>query len=431
MLRRFAPFLSASAAGGSPLAAAVAAATAAAGPAEGGAGTGGGATLGNATTTVPQSTVSALMDGVDKADPSYKQIFRERFREKLREDVTGHNDLDSFLDLPDGLLPTQASLGPIKRGAEPLPPWLKLKVPKGMTHRPKFNRIRKSMRAKKLSTVCEEAKCPNIGECWGGEDDGAATATIMVMGSHCTRGCRFCSVLTSKMPPPLDPLEPEKIADAIHEMGVDYIVMTMVDRDDLPDSGASHVIRCIETIKKQNPDVLLEALVGDFHGDMKLIEQVASSPLAVYAHNIECVERVSPRVRDRRANYRQSLAILEHVNKFSDGKLLTKSSIMLGLGEEEHEVRQTLRDLRTAGVSAVTLGQYLQPSRTRLRVSRYAHPKEFEMWEKEAMDMGFTYCASGPMVRSSYRAGEYYIKNVLKERAAREAAKKTAASAVA
>lgn len=376
------------------------------------------ATAAAAAGSAVNSTKNLAAD-VDKSDPQYKEIFRQRFRERLEKDESGHNDLESFLDLPEGLPPTAASVGPIKRGAEPLPPWLKLKVPKGMTHRPRYNRLRRSMREKHLSTVCEEAKCPNIGECWGGEeDDSTATATIMVMGSHCTRGCRFCSVLTSKRPPPLDPEEPRKVAEAVSEMGVEYIVMTMVDRDDMADGGAGHVCNCINTIKEKNPTVLLEALVGDFHGDLKLVEQVASTPLSVYAHNIECVERVTPRVRDRRATYRQSLDTLEHVSKFTNGKLLTKSSIMLGLGEEEEEVRQTLRDLRTAGVSAVTLGQYLQPSRTRLKVSRYAHPKEFEMWEKEALEMGFLYCASGPMVRSSYRAGEFYIKNILKQREA-------------
>ncbi|CCW60817.1 unnamed protein product [Phytomonas sp. EM1] len=353
---------------------------------------------------------------MDKKDPNYRERFLKHFREKLNSDTTGKNQLESFFDLPEGISPTQASMGPIKRGEEPLPPWIKLKVPKGMTHRPRFNRIRRSMREKKLSTVCEEAKCPNIGECWGGEDDGTATATIMVMGSHCTRGCRFCSVLTSQKPPPLDSNEPEKVAAAVKEMGVDYIVMTMVDRDDLEDSGAGHVCRCISEIKKENPSLILEALVGDFHGNLDLVERITTAPLTVYAHNIECVERITPRVRDRRATYRQSLRTLEHVTRYTNGRLLTKSSIMLGLGETEEEVRQTLRDLRTAGVSAVTLGQYLQPSRTRLKVARYAHPKEFEMWEDEAMKMGFLYCASGPMVRSSYKAGEYYIKNILKQR---------------
>eukprot|EP00796_Vickermania_ingenoplastis_P004144 gene4144-2986_t len=367
------------------------------------------------------STVN-LAAGLDKNDPEYQRLFLERFRQKLDSDVSGRNDFENFLDLPEGLPPTAASLGPLKRGSEPLPPWLKLKIPKGATNQPRFNRIRRSMREKKLSTVCEEAKCPNIGECWGGEEeDGTATATIMVMGSHCTRGCRFCSVLTSRKPPPLDPEEPQKVAEAVKEMGVEYIVMTMVDRDDIADCGASHVCRCVEEVKRQAPQVLLEALVGDFQGKLELVEQVAQSPLSVFAHNIECVERVTPRVRDRRATYQQSLRLLEHVSSFTNGKLLTKSSIMLGLGEEEAEIRQTLRDLRTAGVSAVTLGQYLQPSRTRLKVSRYAHPKEFEMWEKEALDMGFLYCASGPLVRSSYRAGEFYMKNILQKRAAGDA----------
>lgn len=362
-------------------------------------------------------STASLADELDKNDPDYAKKFMKRFRERMDADLSGRNDLESFLDLPEGLPPSAASVGPLKRGVEALPPWLKLKVPKGNLHQPRFNRIRRSMRDKKLSTVCEEAKCPNIGECWGGEEeDGTATATIMVMGAHCTRGCRFCSVLTSRTPPPLDETEPEKVADAVKEMGVDYIVMTMVDRDDLADCGTAHVCRCINTIKQKAPHVLLEALVGDFQGRLDLIETVASTPLSVFAHNIECVERVSPRVRDRRATYQQSLRVLEHVSKCTNGKLLTKSSIMLGLGEEEHEIRQTLRDLRNADVSAVTLGQYLQPSRTRLKVSRYAHPKEFEMWEKEALEMGFAYCASGPMVRSSYRAGEFYLKNIVRQK---------------
>lgn len=373
-----------------------------------------------ATATVAQTQAQPtanLASDLDRNDPEYKANFLKRFRMKINSDVSGRNELDSFLDLPEGLPPTSAGMGPVHRGREPLPPWIKLNVPKGMTHRPRFNRIRRSMREKKLSTVCEEAKCPNIGECWGGgEDDDSATATIMIMGSHCTRGCRFCSVLTSRKPPPLDPEEPTKVGEAVKEMGVDYIVLTMVDRDDLADCGASHVCKCVETVKEHSPNMMLEALVGDFQGRTELVEQVARSPLNVFAHNVECVERITPRVRDRRASYKQSLNILEHVAKCTGGNLLTKTSIMLGLGEEEEEVRQTLRDLRNAGVSAVTLGQYLQPSRTRLKVSRYAHPREFEMWEKEALDMGFLYCASGPMVRSSYRAGEFYIRNILKKR---------------
>lgn len=354
-----------------------------------------------------------------------KQKFLNEFRAKLTADAAGKGDLNTFVDAP---LPTPisaASVGPIKRGSEPLPKWLKLKVPKGAPQQGKYNRILKSMKEKKLSTVCQEAKCPNIGECWGGGDGGTATATIMLMGSHCTRGCRFCAVMTSRTPPPLDTEEPTKTAIAVNEMGVEYIVLTMVDRDDLPDGGAQHVAKCITEIKAKTPTILLEALVGDFHGDRNLVEMVASSPLNVYAHNIECVERVTPNVRDRRAAYRQSLGVLEHAAKFAGNRLITKSSIMLGLGEEEQEIRQTLRDLRTAGVSAVTLGQYLQPSKTRLKVSRYAHPDEFAMWEREAMQMGFAYCASGPMVRSSYRAGEYYLTEYLRKRDADKSAGET------
>jgi lipoyl synthase len=362
-----------------------------------------------------------------------KQKFLDEFRAKLSSDTTGKNDLDGFVDAPEPTPISAASVGPVKRGAEPLPKWLKLKIPKGATQRPKYNRILQSMKDKKLSTVCQEAKCPNIGECWGGGDatdehGGTATATIMLMGSHCTRGCRFCSVMTSRTPPPLDPHEPTKTAEAVSEMGVDYIVLTMVDRDDLADGGAHHVKQCITDIKNKSPHMLLEALVGDFRGDKALIEVVASSPLNVYAHNIECVERVTPNVRDRRAKYRQTLEVLEHASRVAGDRMITKSSIMLGLGEEEHEIRQTLRDLRTAGVSAVTLGQYLQPSRTRMKVSRYAHPDEFAMWEREALAMGFVYCASGPMVRSSYRAGEYYLTKYLKQRDADKAAAAASAS---
>ena len=263
----------------------------------------------------------------------------------------------------------------------------------------------------------------NIGECWGGGDDpdGTATATIMMMGDTCTRGCRFCSIKTSRKPPPLDPEEPEKVAAAVGEMGVEYIVVTMVDRDDLPDGGAAHVAKTLSRIKEVTPSMLVECLAGDFHGNTDLVEMVARSGLDCYAHNIECVERVTPRVRDRRANYRQSLRMLEHAKRTVPG-LTTKSSIMLGVGEEPPEVMQTLRDLRSSGVDAVTLWQYLQPSSSRMKVSRYAHPDEFAMWEREALAMGFLYCASGPMVRSSYRAGEYYMANIVRARAAAAAA---------
>lgn len=336
------------------------------------------------------------------------------------ENKTLGDFVDGDVDGPAAPFPLDLS---VKRGHEPLPSWLKLKIPKGQN----YLAIKQSMKEKKLATVCEEAKCPNIGECWGGGDSEAATATIMMMGEVCTRGCRFCSVKTSRAPPPLDPDEPVKVAAAIKEMGVGYIVITMVDRDDLPDHGAPHVAKAVNIIKSTS-DILVETLVGDWTGRTELVEIMANSGVDVYAHNVECVERVTPYVRDRRATYRQSLATLEHAAKARPG-LYTKSSIMLGLGEEPDEVMQTLRDLRTAGVSFVTLGQYLQPSRQRMKVVRYAHPDEFAHWQKVATDMGFKYCASGPMVRSSYRAGEFYIKNILQGKAPGSLAAKSAALA--
>lgn len=349
---------------------------------------------------------------------NHQNEFLKEFREKLRSGDS-KADLDSFIE--EAARPISlSSLPPVpkpQRGTERLPSWLKLQIPKGLIARPKYNKIKNSMRAKGLATVCEEAKCPNIGECWGGgsdAEDGTATATIMMMGDTCTRGCRFCAVKTSRTPPPLDPAEPEKICSAVADMGVEYIVITMVDRDDLPDGGATHVAKTLNLIKTKT-SVLVECLSGDFRGNGDHLALVARSGLDVYAHNIECVERITPRVRDRRAGYKQSLTMLEHAKRVVP-TLVTKSSIMLGLGEQEQEIRQTLQDLRAAGVECLTLGQYLQPSATRMKVDRYVHPDEFEAWRIEAEQLGFLYCASGPMVRSSYRAGEFYMTNVLRAR---------------
>ncbi|KAJ9448384.1 Lipoyl synthase [Diplonema papillatum] len=300
--------------------------------------------------------------------------------------------------------------------SEPLPPWLKLQMIKTKDQNKNFQTIKKSMRASGLATVCEEARCPNIGECWGGGENETATATIMLMGDTCTRGCRFCAIKTSRAPPPLDPEEPVKTGRSVQKMGVDYVVMTMVDRDDLPDGGAAHIAACIRAIKEETAGkVLVECLTGDFQGNTQHIETVATAGLEVFAHNIECVERVSPIVRDRRAKYRQSLDVLAAAKTHG---VLTKSSIMLGFGESDEEVRQTMRDLRSVGVDCVTLGQYLQPLRSRMKVAQYVHPDKFEQWRIEGEEMGFLYAASGPMVRSSYKAGEYFITNILKQRAA-------------
>ena len=397
------------------------------------------------TSTTPSAGPAAAVSAGASPDASSapKQLRREqsafldKFRAKLAAADEADQDLDAFVERQAAEEAAAAGIERratplsmevpkvplVKRGQERLPPWLKMQMAKGPNRRPKYNKIKAAMRGKKLATVCEEAKCPNIGECWGGGDDpdGTATATIMMMGDTCTRGCRFCSIKTSRAPPPLDPEEPDHVAQAVGDMGVEYIVVTMVDRDDLPDGGAAHVAKTMRRIKEVTPSMLIEVLAGDFRGDCDHVGIVADSGVDCYAHNIECVERVTSRVRDRRANYRQSLRMLEHARSMRPD-LVTKSSIMLGVGEEEAEVRQTLRDLREAGVQAVTLGQYLQPASTRMKVSRYAHPLEFEMWEKEALDMGFLYCASGPMVRSSYRAGEYFMANIVRARRAAAAA---------
>jgi len=303
-----------------------------------------------------------------------------------------------------------------------LPPWLKKEIPMG----PNYSRLKKELRDLKLATVCEEARCPNIGECWGGGEDNVATATIMVMGDTCTRGCRFCSVKTSRAPPPLDPEEPRNTGSAIAQWGLDYIVLTSVDRDDLIDGGSAHLALTVKEIKKQNPEILVEVLTPDFGGDLDCVDTVINSGLDVYAHNIETVERLTPFVRDRRANYRQTLSVLDRVktrtasssssSSSSSSTILSKTSIMLGLGETDEEVLQTMKDLREIDVDVVTFGQYMQPTKRHLKVKEYVTPEKFTLWESKANEMGFLYCASGPLVRSSYKAGEFYLKNILKKR---------------
>jgi len=306
-----------------------------------------------------------------------------------------------------------------------LPSWLKKEIPMGAN----YSRLKKELRELKLATVCEEARCPNIGECWGGGEDNVATATIMVMGDTCTRGCRFCSVKTSRAPPPLDPEEPRNTGTAIAKWGLDYIVLTSVDRDDLIDGGSAHLAATVQEIKKQNPDILVEVLTPDFGGDLKCVDTVVDSGLDVYAHNIETVERLTPFVRDRRATYRQTLSVLKHVknrafsssSSSSSGALLSKTSVMLGLGETDEEVLQTMKDLRDIGVDVVTFGQYMQPTKRHLKVKEYVTPEKFAYWEEKANKMGFLYCASGPLVRSSYKAGEFYLKNILRKKRSEEA----------
>jgi len=311
------------------------------------------------------------------------------------------------------------------------PPWLKATAPTGEN----YHRLKQTVRELKLATVCEEAKCPNIGECWGGRE-GLATATIMLMGDTCTRGCRFCAVKKSRAPPPLDPLEPRNVAEAILRWGLGYVVLTSVDRDDLSDGGAAHIAETVRILKSRvdPPPPLVEVLTPDFRGDVAAIEVVARSGLDVYAHNIETVENLQRYVRDPRAGYRQSLSVLEAARKCNPN-ILTKSSIMLGVGETDEEVRQSLLDLYSSGVSIVTLGQYLRPSKKHMPVREFVTPKKFEFWRAEAEQMGFLYVASGPLVRSSYRAGELVMESLLRRQqqqlqtpASNEAAKQHAVS---
>lgn len=302
------------------------------------------------------------------------------------------------------------------------PEWLKSRPPSGE----RFTEIKSTLRDRNLHTVCEEANCPNLGECWSGRD-GPGTATFMLMGERCSRGCNFCDVETGGMEP-LDPDEPKNVAAAVAEIGLDYVVLTSVDRDDLDDGGAGHFAETIRAIKRHDSEILVEALIPDFQGDLAAVEAIIDAGADVVAHNVETVERLQWPVRDRRAGYEQSLSVLEQVTAESD--IHTKTSIMLGLGEYAHEVYQTLSDLREADVDVVTLGQYLQPSRSHLDVYDYVHPDAFDTWRRVAEDeLGFLYCASGPMVRSSYKAGELFVDALVREGRTVEEARRAARAA--
>ncbi|XP_050803827.1 lipoyl synthase, mitochondrial isoform X1 [Gopherus flavomarginatus] len=292
-----------------------------------------------------------------------------------------------------------------------LPPWLKTEIPIGKN----YNKLKSTLRSLNLHTVCEEARCPNIGECWGGGEYATATATIMLMGDTCTRGCRFCSVKTAKNPPPLDLNEPYNTAKAIAEWGLDYVVLTSVDRDDILDGGAEHFAKTVSHLKERNSKILVECLTPDFRGDLKAVEKVALSGLDVYAHNVETVPELQRKVRDPRANFKQSLQVLKHAKKVQPD-VISKSSIMLGLGETEEQVYSTMKLLREADVDCLTLGQYMQPTKRHLKVEEYVTPDKFKHWEKVGNELGFHYTASGPLVRSSYKAGEFFLKNLVEKR---------------
>jgi lipoic acid synthetase len=290
------------------------------------------------------------------------------------------------------------------------PDYVKVRIPGG----PNYNRIKDTLRERTLFTVCEEARCPNVSECW---DSG--TATFMILGSNCSRGCRFCSVTHGRMLP-LDPEEPRKISDAISRMGLRYAVITSVDRDDLDDQGSSHFASVITSVKSRG--VLVESLIPDFQGREDLIDRIVVAEPVVIAHNIETVRRLTPKVRDPRAGYDQSLHVLKYVKNANPAQI-TKSSIMLGLGESDDEVAETLRDLRKVGVDIITLGQYLRPSRMQLEVVEYSPMSRFKMFENMGYELGFQFVASGPLVRSSYRAAEAWIKRRFKNGAAAEEGK--------
>ncbi len=284
------------------------------------------------------------------------------------------------------------------------PDWLKIRP----AHNTDFSRIKNALRKRGLVSVCEEANCPNMAECWHNE----GTATFMVLGDTCTRGCKFCAVKTAMKGNPVDPFEPKKLADAIKEMKLDYAVITSVDRDDLPDEGASHFARCIVEIKKAHPKTRIEVLIPDFSGKPELLKKIVGAMPDVIAHNLETVRSLQRKVRDPRAGYEQSLRVIENIKKM-DESIYSKSALMLGLGEKKEEVVQAMKDLRSAGCDILTIGQYLKPKNKFLKVEEYVKPEVFDEYRKIGEELGFLYVASGPFVRSSYRAGELFIKNLI------------------
>ena len=288
------------------------------------------------------------------------------------------------------------------------PDWFHVPAPGGS--KTQFNLLQESLKDLNLNTVCEEAQCPNIGECWNG-----GTGTIMLLGDTCTRGCKFCAVKTSQTPPPPDPFEPFHTAEAIAKWGINYVVLTSVDRDDMEDGGADHFAKTVEYLKIRKPSILVECLVSDFQGNKDAINRLANSGLDVYAHNVETVERLQKFVRDKRASYQQSIKVLKYAKEYNPN-IYTKTSLMLGLGESDEEVIQTMKDLRNeADCDVITFGQYLRPTEHHLSVVEYVTPNKFEYFQKMAESLGYKYVASGPLVRSSYKAGEFFMENMIRQ----------------
>jgi lipoic acid synthetase len=285
----------------------------------------------------------------------------------------------------------------------PKPPWLKVRAPGGE----KYNQLKSIFRSLDLHTVCEEARCPNVGECWG-----EGTATVMLLGDTCTRGCRFCAVTTGSPRGAVDVREPEHVARALSRMPLKYVVMTMVDRDDLLDGGAEHVARTVRRLKELRPDMRVETLLGDFGGHLGAVDTTVDAEPDVWAHNIEVVRRLQRTIRDVRCSYQQSLAVLRRAKERAPGRM-TKSSIMVGIGERDGEVLEAMRDLRGVGVDVVTIGQYLRPTPKHAPVDRYVEPSTFDAFAREGKAMGFAFVASGPLVRSSYKAAEVFVASAL------------------
>ena len=279
------------------------------------------------------------------------------------------------------------------------PLWLKTPVASGEG----YFAIKKDLRESKLHTVCQEAKCPNISECWN-----SRTATFMILGDTCTRGCRFCHIKTGNPDGLIDNEEPIHVAQSARSMKLKYVVITMVDRDDLSDGGGAHVARVIDTVKELNPGIIVELLAGDFNENEEALRTILRARPDVFAHNLETVKRLTPRVRDARANYLKSLRVLKFVKATAEYPLFTKTALMLGLGETKDEVIATLADARSENIDFVTIGQYMRPTRKHLAIKRWVTPEEFLEFGNIALDLGFKSAASAPLVRSSYRAREYF-----------------------
>ncbi len=295
-----------------------------------------------------------------------------------------------------------------------LPDWFRTRLPSGELQQ-RFKETKDTVTDNMLHTVCQEARCPNIHECWAAKD-----ATFMVAGQECTRGCRFCAVGSIKTPPPLDENEPNNLADAIAKMGLNHAVITVVNRDDLPDSGAGHYRKCLEAVRERTPEVTLELLCSDLAGDHQdLADLLNGLELEVFAHNVECVPRLDSKVRDHRATFEQSIGILKEAKRLRPD-ILTKSSIMVGLGETDEEITEALQLLRNAKVDLVTIGQYLAPSPKHLSVDRFPEPSRYDEWSLQIEEMGFLGWACGPLVRSSYRAGELLARASVRLRTDKE-----------